>query len=126
MISDMIIRIKNAQRAGKASVEMPYSKAKFELAKILENEKFVGSLEEKGRKAAKKLSINLIYNEGVPAISDIVRKSKPSRRVYIGKNDTHNIRQGFGRAIISTSRGLMTGAQARKAGLGGELICELY
>lgn len=125
-ISDMLIRIKNAQRAQKPSVEIPYSGVKFELAKIFEKEGFIGSIEEKGKKAAHKILINLKYNQGEPAIEDIVRKSKSSRRVYIGKDKIYSVRQGFGRAIISTSKGLMTDKEARKAGLGGELICEIY
>jgi len=125
-ISDMLIRIKNAQATGNPSVEIPYSMVKFELAKIIEKEGFIGSTEEKGKKATKKIVINLKYEQGVPAIGNIVRKSKPSRRMYLGKDDIHSVRQGFGRAIISTSKGLMTDKEARKAGLGGELICEIY
>ncbi len=125
-ISDMLIRIKNAQAAGKPNVEIPYSMVKFELAKIIEKEGFVSSIEEKGKKATRKIVINLKYDQGVPAIEDIIRKSKSSRRIYIGKDEIHSVRQGFGRAIISTSKGLMTGKEARKAGLGGELICEIW
>lgn len=125
-ISDMIIRIKNAQRAGKPNVEMPFSKVKFELAKIFERENFVGIVEEKGKKAARKILINLKYNNGLPVIEEIVRKSKSSRRMYVGKNEIRSVRQGYGRAIISTSKGLMTDKEARKAGLGGEVICEIY
>ena len=125
-ISDLLIRIKNAQKAGRPNVEIPFSKAKFELAKIFERENFVGSVEEKGKKAAKKIFINLKYEGDLPAIENIIRKSKPSRRVYIGKDQIQMIKQGYGRAIISTSRGLMTDKEARKAGLGGELICEIW
>jgi small subunit ribosomal protein S8 len=125
-ISDMLIRIKNAQTAGRANVEIPYSNVKFELARVFEREKFVGAVEEKGKKAARKIIIVLKYEEGRPAIENIVRKSKPSRRIYIGKSEIKTIKQGFGRAVISTSKGLMTGSEARKAGLGGELICEIY
>jgi len=125
-ISDMITRIKNAQRAGRLSVEIPYSGVRLELAKIFEREGFIGAIEDKGRKNVKKISINLKYSEGEPAITEIIRKSKPSRRVYIGNKDLHIIRQGFGRAIISTSKGLMTNIEAKKAKLGGELICEIY
>ena len=107
-------------------MEIPFSNAKFELAKIFERENFVASVEEKGKKAAKKIYINLKYESGMPAIENIIRKSKPSHRIYVGKNDIKTIRQGYGRAIISTSRGLMTDKEARKAGLGGELICEIW
>lgn len=125
-ISDMLIRVKNAQKAGRPSVEIPFSKVKFELAKIFEKEGFVSTIEEKGKKAARKIIINLKYNEGAPAIENIIRKSKPSRRMYVGKKEIHNIRQGFGRSIISTPKGLMSDVEAKKSGLGGELICEIY
>lgn len=125
-ISDMLIRIKNAQRAGKSDVEMPFSNLKFELAKIFERENFIGAVEEKGKKAAKKVLINLKYKDGLPVIDEIIRKSKSSQRIYLAKNKIRSVRQGYGRAIISTSRGLMTDKEARKAGLGGELICEIY
>lgn len=125
-ISDMLIRIKNAQKAGNLTVEIPYSSFKFELAKILAQEGFIGAVEEKGKKVTRKIQINLKYEAGAPAISDIVRKSKPSRRIYLGKDKIHTVKQGTGRAIISTSRGLMTEKEARKAGLGGEFICEIW
>jgi small subunit ribosomal protein S8 len=125
-ISDMLIRIKNAQRANRPSLEIPFSKMKFQLAKIFERENFIGPIEEKGKKAARKIEIKLKYSDGVPAVEDIVRKSKPSRRMYMGKDEIKPIKQGYGRAIISTSKGLMTDKEARKAGLGGELICEIW
>lgn len=125
-ISDLLIRIKNAQRAGRPSVEIPHSGVKFALAKIFEREKFVGEVEEKGKKTNKKIYINLIYKEGRPAIEDLARKSRPGRRIYLGKNEIRTIRQGYGAAIISTPKGLMTDKEARKAGLGGELICEIW
>ncbi|PIQ75167.1 MAG: 30S ribosomal protein S8 [Candidatus Portnoybacteria bacterium CG_4_8_14_3_um_filter_40_10] len=125
-ISDILIRIKNAQKAGKPSVEVPFSKVKFELAKIFERENFVEGVEEKGKKAAKKIYINLKYKDGIPAIENITRKSRPSGRIYLGKDKIRSVRQGYGRAIISTSKGLMSDKEARKAGLGGELICEIW
>ncbi|MDD5589831.1 MAG: 30S ribosomal protein S8 [Candidatus Portnoybacteria bacterium] len=125
-ISDMLIRIKNAQKTGRASIEMPFSKLKFALAKILEKEKYLSGVEEKSKKGIKRLQINLKYDEGIPAIQEIVKKSKPSRRVYIKKNEILPVKQGYGISVISTPEGLMTGKEARRAGLGGELICELW
>jgi small subunit ribosomal protein S8 len=125
-ISDMLIRIKNAQKTGKASVEMPFSGLKLALAKILEKEKYIDGIEEKNRKGIRRLQINLKYNEGEPAIQEIVKKSKLSRRIYIKKSEIMPIKQGFGICIISTPKGLMTGKEARREGLGGELICELW
>lgn len=125
-ISDMLIRIKNAQAAGRASVGIPFSKVKLELAKIIQKEGFVGRIDEKGKKSGREIVVDLKYDQGVPAIEDIIRKSKPSRRIYIGKEEIRSVRQGYGRAIISTSKGLLTDKEARKAGLGGEIICEIW
>jgi small subunit ribosomal protein S8 len=125
-ISDMLIRIKNAQKTGRASIEMPFSKLRLALAKILEREDYLNGAEEKSRKGIKFLQITLKYSENAPAISEIVKKSKSSRRIYIKKDEILPIKQGYGISIISTPKGLMTGKEARKAGLGGELICELW
>ncbi len=125
-ISDMLIRIKNAQKSGLASVQIPYSGAKFELAKIFQRENFVSTVEEKGKKAAREIVIKLKYEDNEPAIENIVRKSKPSRRLYIGKDKIYSVRQGYGRTIISTPKGLMTDKEAKKSGMGGELICEIW
>ncbi|MFH0852629.1 MAG: 30S ribosomal protein S8 [bacterium] len=125
-ISDILIRIKNAQRSGKASLEVPFSKMKFELAKILAREGLILGVEEKDKKANKKIQINLKYDGDLGAIADIKRKSKSSQRMYVKKDEIRPVKQGRGMAIISTSRGLMTGKEAKKAGLGGELICEIY
>lgn len=125
-ISDMLIRIKNAQKAGHPSIEIPFSKLKFALAKILEKEKLISVVEEKGKKSAGRIHIILKYNQGQPAIQDLRRISRPSRRVYLKKENIWPVKQGYGIAIISTSKGLMTGKEARKAGLGGEVICEVW
>ncbi|MBI4709123.1 MAG: 30S ribosomal protein S8 [Candidatus Portnoybacteria bacterium] len=125
-ISDMLIRIKNAQAAGRPNVEMPFSNLKFALAKILEKENFIGGIEEKGKKANHKISITLRYDEGQGAIQGVLRKSKPGRRLYLKKGQIWPVKQGYGRAIISTSKGLMTNKEAKKAGLGGEILCEIW
>lgn len=125
-ISDMLVRIKNAQSAGLLNLEIPFSRFKFCLAKILERENFIGALEEKGKKTGRKIFINLKYKDGEPAIKNLARKSKPGKRIYIDKSQIKTIKQGYGRAIISTSRGLMTDKEAKKSGLGGELVCEIW
>jgi len=125
-ISDALNRIKNAQRARRANTEVVFSKANLELLKIMEREKLIESVEEKGKKGIKKIQVNLRYSDGLPAIEGIRRRSKPSRRLYIQRSEIRTIRQGQGLAIISTSRGLMTDKEAKKAGLGGELICEIW
>ncbi|TSC53039.1 MAG: ribosomal protein S8 [Parcubacteria group bacterium LiPW_39] len=125
-IADTLNRIKNAQKVGREVIEIPFSKVKFELAKIMEREEFLEKVEKKGIKTKQVLVLKLKYRQGVPAIDDLRRLSKPSRRLYIGFAEIKPVKQGYGVAIISTSRGLMTDKEARKAGLGGELVCEIW
>lgn len=125
-ISDMLIRIKNAQRAGHEAVSMPFSKFKFSLAKILEKHGFVGDVLKKGKKVKKFFEIKLLYKDKNPRISDLKRVSKQGRRVYLSKAEIRPVRQGYGMSIISTSKGLMSDKEARKEGLGGEVIAEIW
>lgn len=125
-IADFLTRIKNAQRAEHESVEIPFSKVKFDLAKILEKEGFVGVIEKKGAKAKETLVVRLRYNQGTGAIQDVKRISKPGQRIYTGADKIRKVKQGYGRAIISTSKGLMTDIEAKKEGLGGEVLCEIW
>lgn len=124
-ISDMLTRIRNAVLARKAEVIIPFSRLKLEIAKIMESEKFVTRLEilEKERQ----LKVFLKYEEdGSPVVRSLKRISKPGKRVYASKDDLPRVLGGLGIAIISTSRGLMTAREAVKAGLGGEVLCEIY
>lgn len=125
-IADLLVRIKNAQASGHENVEAPFSKVKFEVAKILEKEGFVSLVEKKGVKGKEKVEISLKYDQGVPAISGIKRVSKPGQRIYIGSEKIRPIKQGYGRAIISTSQGLMTDKEAKKENMGGEILCEIW
>lgn len=125
-IADMLIRIKNAQTVGKVSVNVPFSQLKFNLAQILEKEGFLGKIEKKGKDMEKYLKINLKYNNNRMAISGVKRISKPSQRIYVKKELLKPIKQGYGIAIISTSRGLMTNKEAKKQKLGGEIMCEIW
>lgn len=126
-ISDMLARIKNAQLAGRETLEIPFSKVKFEVAKIMEREEFLEKVEKKGIKTKQVLVLKLKYRQGgVAAIDDLRRLSKPSCRLYIGFAEIKPVKQGYGMAIISTSRGLMTDKEARKNKLGGEVICEIW
>lgn len=124
-IADLIVKIKNAQKVGRETVETPYSNIKFELLKILERENFVGKIERKGSKPKEKILVNLKYEQGVPAIHDLKRVSKPGQRVYAGAQKIRPVRQGYGLAVISTSRGLMTNKEAKKEKLGGEILFEV-
>ena len=125
-ISDFLIQIKNGYRAGKSSVIVPYSIIKEKIARVLEGKQYLADFEKKGRKIKKFLEVRLRYDGKIPALTEVRRVSKPSRRVYVSKDRIKPVRQGFGFAIISTSKGLMTGEEALKAGLGGEVIAEFW
>lgn len=125
-ISDFFTRIRNAYRARKASVTVPYSGMKAEIARILEARGYIGGIEKKGRKVRKFLELELAYKEGRPALSEAKSISKPSRRLYAKRSEIRPVRQGHGMLIISTSKGLMTDEEARKSGLGGELIAQVW
>ena len=131
-ITDMLNRIRNAQAVLRPAVEVPYSNLKQAIAKILEKEGFIVKSEKKGKKTKKILEIILKYEnstEGglpVPVISDLKRISKSGQRIYISTKKIRKVRDGFGIAIISTPKGLMTNKEARKQKLGGEVICEVW
>jgi small subunit ribosomal protein S8 len=124
-ISDMLTRIRNAALVIKAEVIIPFSKIKLEIAKIMEKEKFISGFEilEKERQ----LKVFLKYGrEGSSVIRKLTRISKPGKRVYTSKDNLPKVLGGLGVAIVSTSGGLMTAREAAKAGLGGEVLCEIY
>lgn len=125
-IADMLNIIRNAQMAGKAEVFVPFSGIKFNIAQILEKNKFIDRSEKKGKKTAKLINIALKYDNKVPVISGLKRISKPGQRIYLSFNEIKPVRGGYGIAIISTSKGLMTNKEARKQKLGGEIICEIW
>ncbi len=125
-IADMLIRIKNAQMARHETVLIPYSKLKFEIAKILKRDGWISDFSKKGKKVKKYVEVNLKYSEGEPKISDLRRISKPSRKVYIKADAIKIIRQGFGSAIISTPDGLLTDKEAKAKKVGGEVLCEIW
>lgn len=125
-ISDMFIRIKNAYRAGHEAVFIPYSKFKYEIAKTMERSGFVGKVDRKGKRVRKVLEVALKYNvEGEPAVSGVRLISKPSRRLYTPYGGIRRAEHG-GSWIISTSQGVMSGPEAKKAKVGGELIAEVW
>jgi len=122
-IADMLTRVRNGQKARKVSVSMPFSTAKLAVAKVLQDEGYVGSVEENGAGAAKELSIELKYFEGTPVIEKVQRVSKPGLRIYRGKEELPKVLGGLGVAIVSTSAGVMSDRKAREQGIGGEVIC---
>lgn len=126
-IADMINRIKTAQAVSKKTIKVPFSSMKYEIAKILESKQWIGKVEKKGKKTGKVLEIELKYYEnGEGYIVDINRVSTPGQRIYAPVSRIKKVRDGAGVSIISTSKGLMTNYEARKAGLGGEILIEVY
>jgi small subunit ribosomal protein S8 len=126
-IADMLTRIRNGAAARHGKVEIPASKFKVELARILKDEGYVTNYrvaEESGKPVIK---LYLKYNtDSTPVISRIERVSKPGRRVYTSSQKIPRIIGGLGLSIVSTSRGVMTGRQAEKLGVGGEIVCSVY
>lgn len=129
-IADMLTRIRNAARTHKAEVFIPFSKIKLEILKIMKKYSFINGFEEVDKSPENKfggLSVSLKYDEDrQPAISGLKRISKPGRRIYAAKDRLPVVLNNFGVSIISTSAGLMTNKEAKKKGLGGEIICEIY
>ena len=122
----MLIRIKNAQAVLHPTVEIPFSNFKYELAKILAKNGFIGTVEKKGRKTKKYIEIALKYKEGIRAISGLRKVSKPGQRIYTNFKKIRKVKGGYGMAIISTPKGLTTDREAKKQKLGGEIVCEIW
>ncbi len=125
-IADMLTSIRNAQAVHKEIVRVPFSKIKLEIAKVLEREGFTNKTERKGRKTKKLIEITLKYEGKEPAISGLKKVSKPGQRIYIGAQEIRPVRSGYGISIVSTSKGLMTGKEARRQNLGGEIMCKIW
>ncbi|HXH28949.1 MAG TPA: 30S ribosomal protein S8 [Candidatus Polarisedimenticolia bacterium] len=126
-IADFLTRIRNAVRAGHPRVEVPHSRTKQGMAELLQKEGYVGgvSVIEKGR--FKAIRIDLRYDdEGQSFITGLTMVSRPGRRIYAGHEDIPPVMGGLGLNIVSTPRGLMSGRQARKAGVGGEILCNVW
>jgi len=122
-IADMLTRIRNGQAARKAEVRMPSSKLKAAIARVLKDEGYIEDFsvtEEDGKPV---LTVRLKYYRGEPVIERIERVSKPGLRVYRGREELPRVMGGYGIAIVSTSKGVMSDREARKAGHGGEVIC---
>lgn len=125
-IADMLVRIKNAQAVSKKTVNVPYSKINYEIAKILEEEGFVEEVKKRGR-IIKKILIILKYNDdGSPRIREIKRVSKPSRRIYLKYKDIFYPKSGYGILILSTPKGILTAKKAKRMKVGGEVLCEVW
>ncbi len=125
-LSDMLTRIRNAQMAGKKAVEMPGSKLKAAVAKVLKDEGYILDFNASNDSGKPRLAIDLKYYEGKPVIAEIDRSSRPGLRNYAGKDELPSVRGGLGVAIVSTSKGVMTDRAARAAGVGGEVLCTVF
>lgn len=121
-VADLITRIRNAQRAKKESVLVPFSKMKSSICKVLAEEGYITSVGVEGD-SKKTLNIILKYYEGRPVIEDIKRISKPGLRIFKPTKDIPLVKNGLGICIISTSKGIMTDKKAREENCGGEIIC---
>lgn len=122
-IADMLTRIRNAQMAEKAEVEMPSSKLKVAIAQVLKDEGYIDNFAVRGEAEKPVLQIGLKYYAGRPVIERIERVSRPGLRVYKGSQDIPHVLNGLGVAIVSTPKGVMTDRKARAAKVGGEVLC---
>lgn len=125
-ITDMLNRIRNAQAVAKSEVSIPFSKLKYEVAKVLMQEDFIGEIKKVVKGKTKAIKIILKYDNGVSKILDLRRVSKPGQRIYAKVSEIKRVKGGYGISVISTSKGLMTNKKAHKLKLGGEVICEVW
>ena len=130
-IADMLSRIRNATIARHQNVDMPSSRLKVEIARILEGEGYIRGFKvvepEAGKNAQAQLRVFLKYGpRGERVITGLERVSRPGRRVYFGRDEVPDVLAGLGTSILTTSRGVMTGREAVKAGVGGEVLCNVW
>lgn len=125
-IADMLTRIRNGLAANKSSVEMPASRVKEAIAKVLKEEGYIDDFRVDTSTAKPVMSVDLRYYEGSPVIEKLDRVSRPGRRVYRSVNEMPSVSSGLGVVIVSTSKGIMTDRKARDAGTGGEILCTVY
>jgi len=121
-IADMLTRIRNGQAASKASVQMPASKKKLAIAKVLRDEGYIVDFNATEAEGKPMLEVQLKYFQGEPVIDFVKRVSRPGLRIYKSRDELPKVRGGLGIAIVSTSKGVMTDREARKQGHGGEVI----
>ena len=126
-IADMLTRIRNAIAANHTRVDVPGSKLKLEVARILKEEGYINNFVNKGEGVKYMIRIFLRYDaKGTSSITHLSRVSRPGRRVYVGSTEIPRVLGGYGVNIVSTSRGLMSGKKARKENVGGEVLAEIY
>ena len=126
-IANFLTNVRNAQAARKEQVRVPYSRLKHEIANVLREAGYVGPVAVVTDEQYKQLEVTLLYGaEGQPQIRGIKRMSRPGRRWYVRRTEVPRVLSGLGISILSTSQGLQTDAEARKRGLGGEVICNVW
>ncbi len=126
-IADLLTRMRNALSAGHSRVDVPASRIKEDICNVLQEQGYILGYTIVGEGARKTLQISLKYDvDGRPTIREIKRISKPSLRVYARSRDLRPVRGGLGMSIVTTSQGVMTAKQARKAGIGGEVLCQVW
>ncbi len=125
-IADMLTRVRNAGMAGLPTVEIPLSKEKKAIAQVLKEEGYIADAGVSGEGVKSQVVVTLKYVDGKSVIGGIERVSKPSCRVYCGSADIPRVRNGLGTVILSTHKGIMSGRQARKERLGGEVLCYVW
>jgi len=126
-VADMLTRIRNGLQSRHAAVEMPASKLKSAIAEVLKDEGYIKGYSNVGEGPTRALKVELRYvGKNEPVLTGIKRISKPGLRVYSAASEIPRVYGGLGVAIVSTSRGVMSGAQARKQGIGGEVICHVW
>jgi small subunit ribosomal protein S8 len=126
VISNMIIKLKNAGMAGRDTTTIPYSKMKEAILEVLKKEGFVKSFEKKSEKGHPILAVDLILENRIPKIKGVKRVSKPSKRVYTKSTEIRAVKQGYGALVVSTPAGIMSGKEARKQKLGGEALFQIW
>ena len=125
-ISNLIISLKNAQKAKHEEVVIPFSKTKLAILEVLKKEGFITAVEKSGKDIKKKLIVTLKYEDGAPAITEVKRTSKQSKRVYTGYKDIKSVRNGYGIAVLSTPQGVLSNKEAIKLKVGGELLFTMW
>jgi small subunit ribosomal protein S8 len=126
-LGDMLARIRNGQRANKATITSPASNLRMNVLEVLKREGYIrGYSKADSRPGVSELTIELKYYEGKPVISTIARVSKPGRRVYSKISDLARVANGLGISILSTPRGVMSDTEARSANVGGEVLCQVF
>jgi len=126
MYQDLIVKIKNAQAVKKESIKTPYNKYDEAVAVVLAKNNYVSAVSKKGRNPKRILELELKYEDGKGVVNGVKILSNPSRKLYVGYKDIKKVKQGYGILVLSTPKGIMTGGEARKQKLGGQVLFEIW